>query len=270
MEFCKVLKYDQIERIACVRANGKYEAISAVKKRTGADIVVNAPIFNLSTYAILSNFTCDYKRCGTADPLWGFQFTDGRPPQWAWNAASAQHFISEFGLLVVDGQIRNSVSASPLSKRGRTAIGITGKGEFVVYVVTDNETYARRKTAKELANKMLSLGCTHAVNLDGGGSSQVADNTGVYTSGRYVPGFLCIWLKKNEQEEDELMTVMATAKMNTYDAKGNRESGRYIARGDVCTIRRTIADNLLIEIEYPVSAGKRTAYIKSLEGFKVV
>lgn len=122
----------------------------------------------------------------------GFKFTDGKPPQWAWNASSAQHFISEFGLLVVDGAIRNSVSASPLSKRGRTAIGVTKAGEFVVYVVTDNETYARRKTAKELANKMLSLGCTHAVNLDGGGSSQVADNTGVYTSGRYVPGFLCI------------------------------------------------------------------------------
>ena len=41
--------------------------------------------------------------------------------------------------------------------------------------------YARRKTAKEPANKMLSLGCTHAINLDGGGSSQVADSTGVYS-----------------------------------------------------------------------------------------
>lgn len=44
-------------------------------------------------------------------------------------------------------------------------------------------------------------------------------------------GLSCIWFKNNKQEEDELMTVMATAKMITYDAKGNRESGRYIVKG---------------------------------------
>lgn len=66
------------------------------------------------------------------------------------------------------------------------------------------------------------------------------------------------------------MTVMATAKMNTYDAKGNREPRRCVAKGDVCTIKRTIADNLLVEVEYPISAGRRTAYIRSLEGFKAV
>ena len=59
------------------------------------------------------------------------------------------------------------------------------------------------------------------------------------------------------------MTVMATAKMITYDAQGNRESGRYIVKGgDVCTIKRTIADNLLIEVEFPISAGRCMPYIK--------
>ena len=58
------------------------------------------------------------------------------------------------------------------------------------------------------------------------------------------------------------MTVMATAKMITYDAKGNRESGRYIVKGNGGMIKRTIADTRLIEVEFPISAGRCTAYIK--------
>lgn len=273
MEFCKIIKHDQIKKISCVRAIGKYEALTSVKNRTGADIVFNAPIFNMTTYQIMSAFTCDHQQCGKGAALWGFRFEDGKAPAWAWNAISAQNFVSEFGLLVVDGKIRNSVSASPLARRGRTAIGITKAGDFVVYVVTDNEAYSKRKTAKALAEKMLSLGCTYAINLDGGGSSQVADRTGVYTSGRLVPGFIAVWLKKDGKEEgkeEDAMSVVATAKTSTFNEHGVRESGRYITKGDVCTIKKTVTDNLLIEVEYPVKTGKRTAYIKTLENFKTM
>lgn len=268
MEYCKVLPFDQIEEIACVKAYGKYESLSSVKKRTGADIVINAPIFDRLTYSICQSFVCDGVEKGYTDGRRGFRF-DKNIPKLAWGAGNAKQYISEFGLLVVDGQIKNSVSASPHTKRGRTAIGITNDNEFVIYVVTDNEKYAVKKTAKKLANKMLSLGCHQAINLDGGGSSQVADRTGIYTAGRLVAGFICVWLKKTEREDDT-MTVIATKKTYTYDAKGNKESNRYIDKNDVCTITKTISDNLLIEVEYPISNGKRTAYVKSLDGFMPV
>lgn len=268
MEFCKVIPFEKIEEIVCVKSYGKYEALSAVKKRTGADIVINGPMFDMNTYSIGQSFVCDGVQQGYDDGLRGFRF-EGNTAKIAWTGSGASNFISEFGLLVIDGAVRCSVTASAGARRGRTAIGITADNKFVVYVVTDNEKYAVKKTAKQLANKMLALGCTQAINLDGGGSSQVADHTGIYTSGRYVPGFICIWLKKDVQEDDT-MTVMATTKINTYDASGAVEARRYIAKGDVCTIKRTIDDKLLIEIEYPVSGGKRTAYIKSLENFKMV
>lgn len=268
MEYCKILPFDQIEEIACVKAYGKYESLSSVKKRTEADIVINAPIFNMTTYEIIQSFVCDGVQKGHEDGLRGFRF-DKNIPKLAWEVGDAKQFISEFGLLVSNGQIANSVKASAHTKRGRTAIGITADNEFVIYVITDNEKYSVKKTAKELANKMLSLGCHQAINLDGGGSSQVADRTGVYTSGRLVAGFICVWLKKTERKDDT-MTVIATKKNYTYDAKGNKEGNRYIDKNDICTITKTISDNLLIEVEYPISNGRRTAYVKSLDGFRVV
>ena len=271
MEFCKVIPFDKIEKIACVKSNGKYEALSSVKKRTGADIVINGPMFDMVSYSICQSFICNGIERGYTDGKYGFRFDDNTASL-SKGGSGAQHYISEFGMLVMNGEIKCTVSASANTRRGRTAIGYTENNELVIYVVTDGEKYASKKTGKELAKKMLSLGCRHAINLDGGGSSQVADNTGIYASGRYVPGFVAVWLKKdeNKQEDKDKMTVLATTKVYTYDVKGNKECNRYIAKNDVCTITRTITENLLIEIEYPVSSGKRTAYIKTLDGFKVV
>lgn len=269
MEYCKVIPFEKIEKIACVMADGKGELAGAVRKRTGADIVINAPVFDMASGQILSSFVCNGVQCGNDDGLRGFCF-DGNTARIAWSGAGTEYFVSEFGLLVVDGAVRCSVTASANSRRGRTAIGYTNAGELVIYVVTNNEEYAVRKTGKQLAQKMFDLGCIQAINLDGGGSSQVADYTGAYTAGRYVPGFICVWLKPNEQKDGETMQVVATKKISTYDAKGNKESARYIAKGDICTITRMITDNLLIEVEYPVKAGSRIAYIKTLDGLTAV
>lgn len=270
MEYCKIIPFDKIDHIACVTATGgKREHLTAVKSRTGADIVINGPIFDMYTYEIEQSFVCNGVERGHADGLRGFRF-DGGEARIAWSGVGAQNFISEFGLLVVGGAVHCSVPASAHVRRGRTALGVTIADELVIYVVTDDEKYAARKTGKQLAEKMKALGCVQAINLDGGGSSQVADHTGAYHTGRYVPGFICIWLKPGKHKEDETMEVIATQKISTYDAKGNKESGRYIAKGDACTITRTITDALLVEVEYPISKGKRTAYVKSLDGFRVV
>lgn len=269
MEFCKIIPFDKIDHIACVTTSGRWEHLADVRARTGADIVINGPIFDMNTHEILQSFVCGGVEQGRPDSLRGFRF-DGGEARIAWSGASAPNFISEYGLLVVDGAVHCSVSASKHIRRGRTALGTTISDELVVYVVTDNEKHAAKKTGQQLAEKMKSLGCIQAINLDGGGSSQVADHTGVYTAGRLVPGFICIWLKPGKHKEDETMEVIATQKVNTYDPKGNKESGRYIAKGDVCTITRMITDALLIEVEYPISNGKRTGYVKSLDGFRVV
>lgn len=54
----------------------------------------------------------------------------------------------------------------------RTALGVTEDGKLIVLVCDGrNKNNSAGYTFVELADKMIALGCTYAVNLDGGGSS---------------------------------------------------------------------------------------------------
>ena len=61
----------------------------------------------------------------------------------------------------------------------RTAIVATADGKLVVLVCDGrNKRGSKGFTLPELADKLISLGCTEAVNLDGGGSSTFVGREG--------------------------------------------------------------------------------------------
>lgn len=61
-----------------------------------------------------------------------------------------------------------------LSAQPRSAVGIKEDGTLVFYAVDGRQKgYSAGLTLKELAERMLSLGCVYAANLDGGGSTAV-------------------------------------------------------------------------------------------------
>jgi len=81
-------------------------------------------------------------------------------------------------LLVKDGVVSIDTSLDEVSAqvtegaRARTAIGIDAEGGVIILVAKeDKEAGVKGMTLQELANKLLSLGATTALNLDGGGSS---------------------------------------------------------------------------------------------------
>jgi exopolysaccharide biosynthesis protein len=77
-------------------------------------------------------------------------------------------------VLVMDGQaqpVYNDYGFAPQDKSPRTAIGQTGPLSYVFVVVDGRLDSSRGVTHKQLAAFMVSLGCTVAFNLDGGGSS---------------------------------------------------------------------------------------------------
>jgi ABC-type amino acid transport system permease subunit len=63
------------------------------------------------------------------------------------------------------------------------------------------------------------------------------------------------------------MQVKCIQKSVVYNKDGKIEAGRSIDAGDICTIKKIILPNLLIQITYPISNGKRTAYVKNLSYF---
>lgn len=78
--------------------------------------------------------------------------------------------------LVLDGKINitnTDIFPHWKERHPRTAIGQKANGNIVLVVVQGRTTDNSGVTGQELADIMLSLGCVNAVNLDGGGSSEM-------------------------------------------------------------------------------------------------
>jgi exopolysaccharide biosynthesis protein len=86
----------------------------------------------------------------------------------AWNA------IGGHPNLVTNGQIDvwpASSSSFYTSKHPRTAVGITEANTLLLVTVDGRTPAGKGMTINELANYMVLLGATQAINLDGGGST---------------------------------------------------------------------------------------------------
>ncbi|MBR5613732.1 MAG: phosphodiester glycosidase family protein [Clostridia bacterium] len=75
------------------------------------------------------------------------------------------------GRLLINGEINPNLSAGAAP---RTAIGIKDDGSIVLYTIDGRQTgYSYGVQLKTLASRMKELGCIEALNLDGGGSTQM-------------------------------------------------------------------------------------------------
>lgn len=79
-----------------------------------------------------------------------------------------------------------------------------------------------------------------------------------------------IFKKEIEEEEEEMKILVKIAKGKIspiYNSAGEKEKGRYIAKGDKCQITNVMTDNLLIKVQYPTKLGTHIGYIKDLSKF---
>jgi hypothetical protein len=82
--------------------------------------------------------------------------------------------------LVVDGAVAGPEvdgTGDFFGRHGRTAVGVTADGRLLLVVVDGRQPgYSRGMTLRELAELLLRLGAQSAMNLDGGGSSEMVVN----------------------------------------------------------------------------------------------
>lgn len=99
-----------------------------------------------------------------------------------WNGV--KHIISGGPYLVKDNEVFVDITAQKLGAIGgrnpRSAIGYTADNNLVLVAVDGREGSSIGMTLMELASFMKSIGCTNAMNLDGGGS------TVMYVNGQIV------------------------------------------------------------------------------------
>ncbi len=90
--------------------------------------------------------------------------------------AEAMQVIAGSHILVSDGKsVVESESSFSRTRHPRTAVGVLGDGHTLVLVVADGRHagVALGMSLSELAELMRQLGCREALNLDGGGSSEM-------------------------------------------------------------------------------------------------
>ena len=123
-------------------------------------------------------------------------------PKWE----NVEHIISGGPYLVKDNQIFIDMTAQKLQSIGgrnpRTAIGYTKDNDLILVTADGREGSSIGLTLRELANLMAELGCSNAINLDGGGS------TVMYVNGQIVN-------KPNQQGGIALSNALVIAKKET-------------------------------------------------------
>jgi hypothetical protein len=84
--------------------------------------------------------------------------------------------IAGSNLLVKDNKMVPLTGVFAKTANPRTAVGLADDGNTLVIVVDDGrwKDHSMGMTLPELAQAMIDLGCTDAVNLDGGGSTEMA------------------------------------------------------------------------------------------------
>ncbi len=76
------------------------------------------------------------------------------------------------GRLLIDGEVNPNLEAGAAP---RTAIGIKADGSILLYTIDGRQSnHSYGVQLKTLATRMKELGCVEALNLDGGGSTQIA------------------------------------------------------------------------------------------------
>ena len=91
----------------------------------------------------------------------------------AYAAGNVLEAVASFGDIFENGHARSGLDN--VTRASRTAIGIKADGSVVMFMVDGRQApYSVGMTMAEVAAAMEDLGCVHAINLDGGGSSTFA------------------------------------------------------------------------------------------------
>lgn len=191
----ETIPLSKIKKIELYMNTGK-RTLSSIKKLTGCDYIMNGGIYNMSTFQSY----CNVKSNGVIqyDPKYNeygmaWNTNDIIMTLIPNNAAGYKNYLGCIPLIYHRVKQSAKTDSAMGGKRGRTAIGIKGSN-LVLYCTKDGSSYAKNPVA--LRDELFALGCTDALMLDGGGSSQCNFNGTTITSSRVVANLILVYLNK--------------------------------------------------------------------------
>jgi LysM repeat protein len=178
--------------LARKKANGEYESMTEVKARVGCTHIINAGTYNMTTYALDSGLTIDGKVLKAG--YHGFGTKDEKTLQFIYAGTGMKDYFGAFHDIIREGKYWEESKMNDTSNRGRTGLGINPDGSITIVSIGDTE--AKYKCGSTAFMSTYFKGCTYAINLDGGGSSQWITPNSKFISGRHVAWYLCLWIKE--------------------------------------------------------------------------
>ena len=174
---------------ACARAqiyyNIKRKPLAQVKRESGCSHIINGYLFNGSFQPV--GWTVIDGKVISRDAYqdWGISIgSDGKPQMLTDRGGS---FLSGVPLLKNGAKLERSLTPDVARSAARTAVGWMPDGRICLWC--DKTSLTR----EQLQNKLLGLGISDALMLDGGGSTQGRFPDGAVTSSRKVATLLLFW-----------------------------------------------------------------------------
>lgn len=173
-------------------SEGGLEALSTIAARHGAVLAVNADDYGVHKYGIIlrngmllraqettrhmlavdadGNLHVYTDRAGEDPEQTGLELVEGQ----TWQTFEFGPALIQDGQAVEFGPEFDLISTAPDRREPRTAIGQIGPLHYVIIVADGRQSgYSRGMTLTELQQLFLRFGAQTAINLDGGGSSEL-------------------------------------------------------------------------------------------------
>lgn len=217
------------------------------------EVICNGGLFNMADGVTMFEYRTDDKAISTTVKYkvgMGINRATGELEYGNIDEGKFVDFISGYPPLVCDGErIVTDIAKELDYKARRTALGYNANKIFLVAVEGKGLTFAG------LTNVMLGLKCTHAINLDGGGSTKILVKGESLTSENYnraVDNVICFYRKTViTPVEEPVKKVLYTVQVGAFKSQTN-------CLALVDRIKR---------LDDTIGAGYKNAYCKLINGF---
>ena len=215
-----------IERISILPGDGR----TLAQLKGSADFIMNGGFYDMLTGKPTGHLRVDgVVKAKTNWNCWGFRWDSGSDIRMdVVPDSGGKNYINGVELLTRDKgpKAKLSYNADVGGSRGRTAMGVTGES-LILYCSQDGTTDG--KTPEGLRDELAGLGCTHAIMLDGGGSSQCDFQGETINSSRRVHNYIAVWLKKEEKEDKPMSKKVVLDPGHGVETAGKRSpDGTYL------------------------------------------
>lgn len=202
------IPFTKIKKVE-IYVNSKKKSMSQIQAELKCDYLINAGLYSMSTFKAMNKLIVNNKIIANSPDKLGMSFSGNKIALSYDNNVNYPYHVSGYPCLLKDGKKSFTKTPSGLGgSRGRSAIGYGTYG-IVLYCCSDGSDALY---LDGLCNKMKELGCIHAINLDGGGSSQGYFAGKKITSTRIVHNYIAIWLEPEKSVSSSSNTQTTSSK----------------------------------------------------------